>query len=101
MSTVQSLLMGYYHDLLLRDLNAGLLTDRMCSAKLLTGHEQAIISSGHSIHQRNWMLLEYVRHMNVQALISFCSLVQEIWPQVGSQLIIGMHIIILIYTHYA
>ena len=76
MMTSQTLLMTYYHDLLLNGVNADLLTDQMCSTQLLTGQEEAIISSGHSIHGRNKMLLEYTRHMDIQAFISFCKLVQ-------------------------
>ena len=61
MMTSQALLMAYYHDLLLNGVDADLLTDQMCSAKLLTGQEEAIVSSGHSIHETNKMLLEYTR----------------------------------------
>ena len=84
--------MSYYHDLLLTSLNADSLINQMSSTGLLTDQEQAIISSGHSVHQRNTMLLEYTRHMDIQAVKSFCELVQEAWPQIGSQLIIGMYI---------
>ena len=84
--------MSYYHDLLLTSVNADLLINQMCSAGLLTGQEQAIISSGHSVHQTTMMLLEYTRHMDIQAVKSFCELVQRVWPQIGSQLIIGMYI---------
>ena len=91
--TSQALLMSYYRDLLLDDLNADLLADKMCAAGLLTDQEQAIISSGHSVHQRNMMLLEYTRHMDMQTVKSFCELVQETWPQSGSQLIIGMYMV--------
>lgn len=94
MMTTQSLLMSYYHDLLLRELSdADWLTDKMCSAGLITDHEQAMISSGHSTHQKNSMLLEYTRHMDVQALGSFCTLVQEMWPQIGSQLITSTYVV--------
>ena len=91
MMTNQALLMTYYHDLLLSGVDADLLTDQMCSAQLLTGQEEAIISSGHSIHERNKMLLEYTRHMDTQAFMSFCKLVQETWPEIGTQLLTGMH----------
>ena len=87
--TTSTLLIGYYHGLLMKSIDAGLLTDKMCSVKLLTANEYTAISSGHSIHHRNWMLLEHVRHMDMQAVMKFCELVQEIWPQVGSQLIIS------------
>ena len=90
MMTPQALLMSYYHDLLLSSLDADSLIELMCSDGLLTGQEQAIISSGHSVHQRN-VMLEYTRHVDIQAVKSFCELVQELWPQIGSQLIIGTY----------
>jgi len=92
MMTSQAILMTYYHDLLLSGVDADLLTDQMCSAQLLTGQEEAIISSGHSIHERNKMLLEYTRHMDMQTFVSFCKLVQETWPEIGTQLFTGMHV---------
>ena len=89
MMTPQALLMNYYHDLLLSNLDADSLIEQM--AGLLTDQEQAIIFSGHSVHQKNVMLLEYTRHMDIQAVKSFCELVQEVLPQIGSQLIIGTY----------
>ena len=91
MMTTGTLLIGYYHGLLLSIIDANILTNDMCSVGLLTSHEQIVISSDHSIYQRNWLLLEHVRHMNVQALMAFCDLVQEIWPLNGSQLTTGVH----------
>jgi len=89
--SISTLLIGYYHGLLLRDINADLLTDKMCSTGLLSVHEQAIISSGHTVHHRNWLLLEYVRHIHQHLLLDFCKLVQEEKPEIGSQLITGMY----------
>ena len=103
MKSTATLLIGYYHDLLLRDINADLLTDKMNSAGLLTDTEVSIISSGHSIHHKNWLLLEHVRHMDVEALVTFCELLQKIWPEIGLQLITGIvsyvHIASYIKTH--
>ena len=90
MMTTSTLLIGYYHGLLLRSIDADLLTDKMCSIGLLTAHEQIVISSGHSVHQRNQLLLEHVQHMDAQALRIFCEAVQDIWPQTGLQLITGV-----------
>ena len=87
MMATPTLLIGYYYGLLMQSIDADLLTGKMYLVKLLTATECSIISSGHSVHHRNWMLLEHVRHMDVQALVKFCELVQGIWPQVG-QLII-------------
>lgn len=95
MITPQALLVSYYHGLLLRELDADSLTDTMRSNGLLTHHEQAMISTGHSVHQRNRMLLEYTQHMDIKVLMSFYEVVQEMWPQIGSQLITGMSV----YTH--
>ena len=88
--TTSTLLIGYYHGLLLSIIDADILTDDMCSVGLLSSHEQIDISSGHSIYQKNCLLLENVRHMNIQDLMAFCELVQEIWPQTGSQLTTGV-----------
>ena len=94
MSTT-TLLIGYYHGLLLRSIDADMLTDKMFSVGLLTAHEQNIISSGNSIYQKNQLLLYHVQHMNVQALLTFCELVQDLWPQIGSQLITGTYMYVL------
>ena len=74
----------------MRDINADLLMDKICSSGLLSAHDQQLILIGQSVHQRNCLLLEYVRHMEVQTLMKFCKFVQEISPQVGLQLIEGM-----------
>lgn len=92
MDASTTLLLGYYYDLLLRDINADLLTDKMCSARLLTDCEQAVISSGHSVHHRNLLLLEHVRYMDLPTLMTFCKLLQEIWPRIGLQLITGTYV---------
>ena len=88
--SIPTLLIGYYHGLLLRDIDADQLTDKMCSTGLLTDHQQTIISSCYTVHHRNWLLLEHVRHMDLESLSKFCKLLQEEWPEIGSQLIMGM-----------
>ena len=92
MMTTATLLFGYYHGLLVKSIDADLLTDKMCSAGLLTAQEKIIISSGYSVYQKNWLLLEHVRCLDVQVLV-LCELVQEVWPQIGSQLIAGVSIV--------
>ena len=94
--SIPTLLVGYYHGLLLRDIDADLLTDKMCSTGLLTADEQSIISSGYTVHHRNWLLLEHVRHMEVQFLLKFCKLVKEEWVEIGSQLNTGTYVHTLI-----
>ena len=64
--------------------------DKMCSNGLLAAHDQELILTGQSMHQRNCLLLEHVRHMNMQTLMRFCEVVQLIYPQVGLELIKGM-----------
>ena len=83
------LLIGYYHGLLLRDIDADLLVDKMLSTKLLNADEQRLVSSGHSLHHRNWLLLDHVRHLDSQSLLIFSELVQDMWPHVGLQLVTG------------
>ena len=78
--------------MLLRDINADMLTDKMCSAGLLTHNEKTVVSTGHSVHHRNRLLLEHVRHMDMQALVTFCELLQNSWPQIGLQLTTGMYV---------
>ena len=85
-----TLLIGYYHSLLIRDINADLLMDKMSSNGLIAACDQELILTGQDMHQRNWLLLEYMRHTEVQTLMRFCGLVQEISPQVGLQLVAGM-----------
>ena len=90
MMTTATMLIGHYHGLLLKSIDADMLLNKLRSAGLLTAHEQTIISSSHSDYHKNWLLLEHVRHLDTPALVTFCELVQDIWPQIGSQLIAGM-----------
>ena len=75
MSSTSTLLIDYYHGLLLRDTNADSLMGDLYSIGLLSTREQNIVLSGHSSHHRDWLLLEYVRHMDSQALLVFSELV--------------------------
>ena len=90
--SLATLLIGYYHGILLRDIDADLLTNKMYSTGLLTGEEQSVISSGHTVHHRNWLLLEYVRYFDIQLLLEFCKLVKGEWVEIGSQLTAGVYI---------
>ena len=98
MVTTTTLLIGYYHGLLLRNIDADVLMDKMSPVGLLAANERDFISSGHSVHQKNHLLLNHVCHMDEQALLAFCELVQEIWPQIGSQLIAGMQLLLISIT---
>ena len=85
------LLIAYYHGLLLRDANVDLLMGDLCCNELLTAHQQVVIFSGHSLHHRNWLLLEHACHMDTQSLLVFSELVKKVWPHIGIQLLAGMH----------
>ena len=98
MMTTATLLIGYYHGVLMKSIDADMLKDKMCSVGLLTAHERNIISFGHSVYQRNCLLLNHVQQMDVHALLTFAELVKEIWPQIGSQLIAGTYSILLVHT---
>ena len=86
---ISTLLIGYYHGLLLRDLDSDLLTDDMHSTHLLSADEQIVIDSGCSVHQRNWLQLERVRRMDTPTVSTFCELLQKKWPQINAQLLTG------------
>ena len=90
MSSTSTLLIGYYHGLLLRDTSADSLMGDLYSIGLLSTQEQNIVLSGYSSHHRDWLLLEHVRHMDSQALLAFSKLVKDIWPQIGMQLVTGV-----------
>ena len=85
-----TLLIGYYHGLLLRDTSADSLISDLYSNGLMTSQELNVILFGHSFHHRNWLLLEHVRHMNSNALLVFSELVNDVWPLIGMQLTTGM-----------
>lgn len=87
-----TLLIGYYHGLLLKDIDATFLINKMYSNGLLTSCEVELILTGHSFYQRNHLLLKHVQHMQIQILMTFCEFVQEIAPTIGLQLVTGMHV---------
>ena len=94
--STSTVLIGYYHGLLLRDTNADLLISHLYHNELLLTHEQeSNILSGHSLHHRNWLLLEHVRHMNPSSLMIFSKLVNDLWPQIGIQLVTGIVMVLL------
>ena len=88
-SSTSTLLISYYHGLLLRDTNSDSLIGDLYSTRQLSSQEQNIVLSGHSSYHRNWLLLEYVRHMDSQALLTFSKLIKDVWPQIGLQLVTG------------
>ena len=78
----------------MRDINSDLLMDKMSSNSLLTPHDQELILIGHSMYQRNWLLLEHVRRLEMEDLVKVCELIQEISPEISLQLLEGMCVII-------
>ena len=90
-----TLLIGYYHIILLRDINADMLLDKMCTNGFITPHDRELILAGHSIHQQKLLLLEHVRHMEMQKLVKFCEFVKETSLRAGLQLKAG---IIFLYS---
>ena len=93
------IIIGYYHGLLLRDIDADLLVGEMLSAELVNVHEHNLILSGHSLHHRNRLLLDHVRHLNSQSLQVFIELVQDVWPEIGLQMITGNYSCMLEITY--
>ena len=87
-----ALLIGYYHGLLLRDINVDPLIVTLYSAGLLTTQGLNMILFGHSFHHRSLLLLECIRHMDSQAVLAFSELLKDIWPQIGMQLVTGIAI---------
>ena len=84
----------------MRDIDADLLINKMCSTGLLlTGDEISVICSGHTVHHRNWLLLEHVRHFELELLLPFCNLLKEKWVETGSQLTTGMYLATYIYLY--
>ena len=87
------LLIGYYHGLLMRDSDIDQLMDKMFSSGLLTDQDHNLISTGYSVYQRKSLMLDYARCMGTKQLLVFCDLVQELCPEIGSQLKIGMSVL--------
>ena len=99
--STSTLLIGYYHGLLLRDTSADSLVGDLCSTGLLTAQELNVILSGHSSHHRSQLLLEYVQHLDSQALLMFSELVNDVWPHIGMQLITGVELHMYMVNIYA
>ena len=92
--SISSLLIGYYHGLLLRDIDVDQLSDVMCSSGLLAADDKILIVVSHSSHQKKCMLLEIARHMNEENLPHFCQAVQEVCPQIGLQMNKGTRVMV-------
>ena len=97
MASSLTLLIGYYHGLLLRDIDTDLIND-MCSEGLLSTDDQKIISTGHCLYHKKWFLLEHVRHMDTKTFLEFCKLILNLWPEIGEQLITGTYVTYVIYV---
>jgi len=97
MST-STLLIGYYHGVLMREINADTLVERMATNGMLSTSDQELISIGHCLYQKSLLLLRCVQHMSARKLLEFCELLQEVYPKIGSQLVTGNYVICLIIT---
>ncbi|XP_065913178.1 uncharacterized protein [Dysidea avara] len=86
MISTYTLLIGYYHGLLMRDINVDQLNVKMFTSGLLTAHDQNIYLTSHSIHHKKYLLLEIVRHMDGGDILKFCQALGEVCPQISSQL---------------
>ena len=95
MLSASTLLIDYYHDLLLRDINADALIVDLYSFGLLSVQELNTVLSGCSTHHRTWLLLKHVWHFDSQNLLVFSELVRDRWPQIGMQLVTGMQCFIM------
>ena len=93
-----TLVFGYYYDVLLMYINADQIVTKMISAELLSLHDQDVIFTGHSVYQRNKLLLHYVKFMDVISILVFCKLNQSIWPWIGSQFVAGMYVHMYMYA---
>ena len=92
MASPSTLVTGYYHGLLLKDIDFSLLMDSMHSKDLISADTQKLISTGHSVYQKKWLLFEHVRSKE-NTFLEFCNLLLKLQPAIGSQLSIGMYII--------
>ena len=72
----------------------------MCNIGLLTTDHKSVICSGHTVHHRNWLLLECVRHLELQFLLEFCKLVKKDWEEIGLQLITGMYEVLVCINQF-
>lgn len=84
----------------MKHIDANFLISKMCSNGLLTSYDKELILTGHSPHQRNWLLLEHVRRMRTQSLMGFCEFIQEIAPGIGLQLVTGMQVLAIVRYSY-
>ena len=55
-------------------MDSGLIVKHMLSQQMLNDHEFHIIMSGMGDYQRNCLLLEKIRLMNTDSLVSFCKI---------------------------
>jgi len=80
------LLIGYYHGLLLRDIDVDQLSNVMCSTGLLTDVDKILLSTCCSIHHKKYLLIEIARHMDKGNLLQFCQAIQEVCPRIKCQM---------------
>ena len=79
MISTSTLLIGYYHGLLMRDVNVNQLNDKIAP-------DQNIFLTSHSIHHKKYLLLEIVRNMDEGDILKICQALEEVCPHISSQL---------------
>ena len=65
------------------------MVERLTACGMLSTSDQELISCGYSLYQRNYLLLGFVQQLPKNALSSFCEMVKEVHPKIGSQLVTG------------
>jgi len=86
MISTYTLLISYYHGLLMRDIDVDQLNAKMLTSGLLTANDQNSLLASHSIHHKKYLVLETIRHMDEENMLKFCQILKEICPQICLQL---------------
>jgi len=86
MISISTLLIGYYHGLLMRDIGVDQLNTKMHTSGLLTANDQNSLLASHSSHHKKYLVLETIRHMDEENIFKFCHILKEVCPQICLQL---------------
>jgi len=90
---------SHYYDYLSVNMDAELVTQQMVSQKLLSEY---IVMAASSDYQKNCLILQQVRLMNVQTLVSFGKLLltNNSQKHIGTTLIQGMYLVFCQTFHH-
>ena len=75
-------------------LDTNFVITKICSTRLLTSYEQELILTCYSLHQKKYLLLEQLRHMEIKTV---CELIEEDIPMIGIQLVAGTYMSLATY----